>query len=75
MEKIYNNIPSRLKERMNLPNAYILLDSDQQDFVDAFDVYVNKDEIRDLIKSLRKSINNIDFEIDYLEDRLNGESK
>ena len=60
---------------MNLPDTYILLDGDQQDFVDSFDTGISKEQIESIIKTFRKSIDNIDFEIDYLENQLIGDNK
>jgi hypothetical protein len=60
---------------MGLPNAYILLNQDQQDFVDSFDIWeeIDKTQVKNSIENLRKSFNAIDFEIDFLKDSLIGE--
>ena len=75
MEKIYNSFPVMIKERMGLPNTYVLLNQDQQDFVDSFDIWTNidRDQVKGCIGNLKKTVTNLELEIDFLTEHFLGE--
>jgi hypothetical protein len=61
-----------MKEKTNLPSTYFNLTVDQQAFIDSFfekiEVQIStKQEALKSIKRIRDALNNIDFEVDYIE--------
>ena len=63
---------------MNLPNNYVMLSTEQQMFIDTFYEKIassvsTKQDAREAIDRIKKAINNIDFEVDFLEDEYFGE--
>jgi hypothetical protein len=61
-----------MKEKTNLPSTYFNLTVDQQAFIDSFFEKIEaqvstKQEAIKSIKRIRDALNNIDFEIDYIE--------